>query len=492
VGRSSHREIANVRERFWLPLIAVAALVPRVVSASTVDISAKHTVLRAAYAAQLNKLATWADGQGFAEEARYTRRWLPGPEPLRIMLACRPMACQPPANAAASMSGEWQARFTKLRHAQADALLALAEEAVAAGQASAAFRLLPEVLHENPDHPQARKILGYEEFGGRWLSAFEVAKARAGQVWDDRFGWLPADHVPRYEAGERFDGVRWLKAEDETRLRASPKRGWDIVTEHYNVHTTHSLQAGVRLATRLEQLYDAWQQLFAGFVANEARLARQFAGQAAMRSEPARHKVVYYRNRDEYVAALEKQEPDIAISTGFYLAAAKTAYFFDDGSKDDSNLYHEATHQLFSEVRRSVRDVGQQANFWIVEGIACYMESLANENGWHFLGGEDAVRLRDAEHRLAIDGFYVPLAELTGYGMERLKRDPKIAMLYSQSSGLTYFLMNYESGRYRDALVAYLAAIYQGRDRPGTLAELCGASDVKLDEQYRQFIKSLK
>ena len=248
----------------------------------------------------------------------------------------------------------------------------------------------------------------------------------------------------------------------------------------------------MRLATRLERLYDAWQQMFAGFVANEARLARRYAGQAAVRSEPARHKVVYYRDRDEYVAALEKQEPDIGISTGFYLAEKKTAYFFDSGAEDDSNLNHEATHQLFSELGRSVRDVGREANFWVVEGIACYMESLALENGWHLLGGEDAVRLRDAEHRLVVDEFYVPLAELTSYSMERLKRDPKIAMLYSQSSGLTYFLLNYDGGRYRAPLVDYLAAIYQGRDRPGTLAKLCSTSDTDLDREYRQFIKSLK
>ena len=85
--------------------------------------------------------------------------------------------------------------------------VALADEAVSAGQASVAFRLLPEVVRENPEHGQARKILGYEQFDGRWLTSFETAKARAGQVWDDRFGWLPADYVARYEAGERFDGA---------------------------------------------------------------------------------------------------------------------------------------------------------------------------------------------------------------------------------------------------------------------------------------------
>jgi len=202
--------------------------------------------------------------------------------------------------------------------------------------------------------------------------------------------------------------------------------------------------------------------------------------------------VVYYRDRDEYVRALEKDEPNIGISSGFYLAAKRTAHFYSSDAEDDSNLYHEATHQLFSETRHAVKDMGRDANFWIVEGVACYMESLAENGGWHLLGGENAIRLRDAEHRLAVDNYYVPLAELTTYGMDRLKRDPNIAMLYSQSSGLTYFLIHGNAGRYRAPLVAYLAAIYQGRDRPDTLAELCGASFAGLDGQYRQFIKGLK
>lgn len=390
------------------------------------------------------------------------------------------------------MSNEWRERFTALRRAQADALIGLAKDAVAAGQASLAFQLLPLVLRENPDHEQARKILGYEKYEGRWRTPFEIAKAREGQVWHARFGWLPRDHVARYEAGERFYGGRWMSAEAEQRLRAAPRKGWSVVSEHYNIQTTHSLEAGVRLATRLERLYDAWQQMFCGFYNTEAQLARRFAGQAATRSTPQRHKVVYFRDRDEYIAALEKDEPQIGISTGFYLAAKRTAYFYAAEEEDDSNLNHEATHQLFGEIRRSVQDVGRDANFWIVEGIACYMESLATRDGWHLLGGNDATRLRDAEHRLLVDDFYVPLAELTGYGRERLKRDPRIAMLYSQSSGLTYFLVNDQDGRYRSALVAYLAAIYQGRDRPNTLGELCGSNDAELDDQYRDYIKSLK
>ena len=68
----------------------------------------------------------------------------------------------------------------------------------------------------------------------------------------------------------------------------------------------------------------------------------------------------------------------------------------------------------------------------------------------------------------------MPLEEFTGYGMEKFQEDPQIAKLYSQAAGLTHFLVHYDGGRYRDALVAYLLAVYTGRDQPDTLAKLTG------------------
>jgi Protein of unknown function (DUF1570) len=478
--------------RALLSVIAalLAALAPARLLVAAEDFADRHADLRSAYARQLADLAGWADDQQLLAEAQRTRDWLPAPEAMRLTLACRPAPDEMPVEPPEDLAERWRDRFSKLRRAQADALFDLARAASAGGQASASFHILPEVIRENPHHAKARAILGYEEFAGRWLTPFEIAKARDRQVWHQRFGWLPADRVSRYEAGERFYGGRWMSAEDEQRLGA--RKGWDIATEHYTVHTTTGLEEGVRLAMRLERLHDAWQQMFAGFSASEALLARRFAGQGASPGMPARHKVVYYGSRDEYVRAIEKDEPNIALTAGYYLAARRTAYFFADGEEDYSTVYHEATHQLFNEVRHAMPRVGADANFWVVEGIACYMESLESSHGWHRLGGENAARLRDAVHRLLVSNYYVPIAELTGYGMERLKHDPNMPMLYSQSSGLTYFLMHGEAGRYRGPLVAYLSAIYQGHDRPDTLAELSGATNSELDAQYRSFIESVK
>ncbi len=476
-----------------------------VVRAAQGYVDGQHAELRADYAAKLAELATWADRRKLAVEAKFSRAWLPPAKANRIMFACRPAPGDEELTPPDSKSAEWRERFQKLRTEQAAALFELAVQCAGNGHAAEAFSLLVEVIREQPSHERARQILGYEQYQGRWITPFEAAKAREGQVWHPHYGWLPAEHVARYEGGERYYNNSWMMADDEQRLRAGPRKaedqkrsraaphkGWDIVTEHYSVHTTHSLEEGVQLATRLERLYDAWQQMFAAFTFTDAQLTRRFNLQAATRSPPQRHKVIYFRDRDEYVQTLQKDEPNIGVSTGLYVANKKTAYFYVTPDGDDTNLYHEATHQLFTETGKFLRDVGRDANIWIVEGIACFMESLAEADGWHMLGGNDAIRLRDAQHRLLVDDYYVPLTELTAYGMDQLKRDPNIAMLYSQASGLTYFLMFADDGRYRAPLVAYLSAIYQGRGRPGALAELCHSNNEELDSQYRDFMMRLK
>src|SRR5690606_19745302 len=129
-------------------------------------------------------------------------------------------------------------------------------------------------------------------------------------------------------------------------------------------------------------------------------------------------------------------------------------------------LYHEASHQLFSESKDVAPHIGLRGNFWIVEGIACYMESFAEHDDFDTLGGTASPRLEAARYRAQEDNFYVPLEQLVQYGMHDLQRDRRIAMLYSQAAGLSHFLMHFDGGRYRDALLNYLSAVYAAEDRP--------------------------
>lgn len=263
------------------------------------------------------------------------------------------------------------------------------------------------------------------------------------------------------------------------------------MTEHYRVRTNHSLESGVQLAARLERLYDAWRQVFVRYYLNDLELGTLLQGGGWPRRTPIRHQVVYFSNRKQYNAALKMQQPYIEMTTGYYERKAKTAYFFASEEQDWENLYHEATHQLFSETRRTSSDIGREANFWIIEGIACFMESVVESGTYCTIGGPDAQRLINARRRLLLDKTYVPLAELTAMGINDVQSDRRIQQLYAEFSGLTYFLMFDQDGRYRNDLVDYLSTIYVAKDEPATLSELTKTSFGDLDLQYRRFIERI-
>ena len=445
-----------------------------------------------AYWAELDELAGWCESRGLADEAVETRAWsrVRSADKLYITVLSDEIGPTKPADGASEDVRQWQKRFGELRREQADELFKLARRAADRWRPSLAFDLVLAALHENPDHEAARRILGYQQFRGRWHTLYEIRKLRAGWVKSERFGWIRKADLPRYEKGERRRGNRWISAEEDARLHGDIRKGWLVETEHYTIRTNHDIEAAAALGEKLEQLYNVWKRLFIRYYATRQQVMSLFEGRSRGRPiELPRHNVVYFRDRDDYNKALAEAFPDIGISTGAYIDQTRRAYFFAGQGYSDRTLLHEATHQLFHESRPVAKNVGQNANFWIVEGIATYMESLRKEDGYFVLGGFDDIRMKAARYRLFKDEFYVPLSELCGYGMERIQTDPRVATLYSQMSGLTNFLVYYDGGRYRDALVAYLQAVYNGSQNPNILPELTGSSFDTLDRQYREFMR---
>jgi hypothetical protein len=467
----------------------LAAAAPR---ANADDIDRAAEELTAKYRGQLDELAVWCESHGLAEQARKSRSWLRPQDPNKLYLAILPQVVgRPPlADDAPENVVQWDARLADLQRKQAAALFELARKAVLHNRASLAFDLMMAAIHEYPDHEAIRRILGYQKFEGQWRSADEVANLKKGMVWDAKFGWIPKTRVHRYNAGERYANGRWIAADDDARQHRDIQSGWIVQTEHYRVRTNHSLEAGVELGQSLERLYCVWKQLFIRFYASEDQVASLFDGRGrGRRNDPPRHEVTYFRDREDYNRHLKATIPNIGISLGIYIATVRQAFFFAGKDYDPRTLNHEATHQLFNESRPVTPAVGRLDNFWVIEGIAMYMESLHEEDGFYVLGGSDDLRMRAARFRLLNDNFYVPLADFTAMGMDQLQADKRIATLYSQAAGLTHFLIHGQKGRYRDALVSYLAAIYSGQANAGTLARLTGTGYDDLDRQYRQFIE---
>lgn len=487
-GRStSHRSLAIGFVGVWLACASASAC------ADDTIVSRQQALLQR-NALALDALADWCEGNGLGEQARATRDWIPPQAPLTIVVALPPLSndisAAPGADVEPPLVQQWRRQFETLRQTQAENLFQLALLAAEQKDFTRAYQWVHATLRENPAHERARLLLGYKQHDGRWLTPYEISKTQAQQVWHPRFGWLPESQVARYESGERRYRGRWMSAADETTARANLERGWEIASEHYQVRTNHSLEAGVRLANRLERFYDAWRQVFARYVLRDDQWERLFRD-GAPTGAAKRHQVVLFRNRGEFIQALEREQPSIRISTGYYSPISRKSFYFVGSEEDDSTLYHEATHQLFTEIHPTSRDAGRNANFWIVEGVACWIESFRPIDGLGLIGGVDATRLRNARTRLTRDRFYLPLGQLAAMSVIDVQRNPQIAMIYSESAGLTYFLMFADDGRYREPLVDYLNTVYAKRDKPTTLAELAGVQFHELDRQYRTFIEEL-
>jgi hypothetical protein len=461
-------------------------------SASGEDLARAGQDLKAKYAADINQLAEECEKKGLTEEAKKTRAVLGPTDPMKFYVPILPVEIGPaklPENAS-SDAVEWDRKLNRLRKDQSAALFELARRAMRGKMPGLALVWAMDSIRANPDNENVRRLFGYQKYQNQWRTAYEARKLRQGMVWSDKFGWLPKAHVKRYEDGQRFRNSKWITAEEDAAMHKDIKSGWNIETEHYTICTNRSFEAGVELGQKLEQLYLLWGQLFICYYISENDVNALFDGRARTASATQKHQVVYFRDRENYLDSLKKVFPDIGISVGFYQSRMRTAYFYADEKNDFRTLLHEATHQLFQESRPVSPKAGTTTNYWIIEGIALYMESLQIRDGYYELGGFEDERMQAARYRLLHDGFYVPLAELVEYNAEKLQKDPKIATIYSQSAGLAHFLIHYDNARYRDALVTYLSDVYAARDNAQTLPKLTEKKFEDLDQEYKTFMKN--
>lgn len=395
----------------------------------------------------------------------------------------------------------WRTQLRSRQQEFAKELYALSRKSLRAGHVSFSIDLVREILLHDSDHIDARKILGFVRNGEEWVSAFEKEKLKRKEVWTDQFGWLPRDSVDRYQRGERFYNRRWISAASEAEIRHDFTNAWEVKTEHYLVKTNHSLERGVELARKLEDFHGLFFQMMAGFFNSAADVEQLIAGHNANpRANAVKQNVVhYYRSRDEYIAALKTETTQpIEITRGIFFPRNMIAYFFyDPDSDDDSTLYHEATHQLLSGSRPMTGEIGIKSDFWIIEGIACYMESFRREGDRFSVGDPSHIRLRAARMHYLEEGFFLPLRELSRMGMIAFQgiEKARLGKIYSQGAALTHFFMHYGDGRYREALIEYLSQIYSPtkavRENPDSLEDLTGIANEVLDRQYAEYIRKL-
>lgn len=381
---------------------------------------------------------------------------------------------------------------------EADAAFALAKAAVERGEVSQALEHACRAATLDPDHAEARRLLGYQRVGEHWAGKYAQRMLETGHVWRREYGWIKSEHQEKYDAGLRPWGERWISAEEDAQRHAAISRGWTVRTDHFLVTTNVDRATAAELAVRLESLYQLWRQRFGEFALTPAELAARLAGKQATGHKRQPFRVVYHKSRDEYNSALVARQPRIAMTLGIYFDADRECHFFAGDDQDQGTIAHEAVHQFFYEsVAKPTRHLAGTANAWAVEGAACYFESIADGEEFggggrsYVIGAAGAGRLPAARHRRVVDDYYVPLAQLSALGMLDLQQRDDVARLYSQSAGLAAFFIDGREGSYRKAFRELLSLVYAGRDQPDTLAEAAGRGAGELDQEYHDFMTAL-
>lgn len=281
------------------------------------------------------------------------------------------------------------------------------------------------------------------------------------------------------ECGDTFELPRQNKESPPSQTEeidiAGQKR-YRILTDHYDI-TAFRLADGIVAGKRLEHLFNVWELLCAKFIKEtESQPVQQ------------RHKVIFYQDKQEYELKLWGIDPSIARTNGYYFTLGKTAYFF---SLEAKILFHEGTHQILEEHFFREKTPHFRNNFWIVEGIALFMQTLKVEDNHYRVGDVFADRLFSAKEYRFKHNHNLPIRKLMVMNRADIQSSAEIQQIYSQSATLTHWLMFAEEGRYRKCLFELIRRAYLDTATPETLSELTGLSYEYLDKKYAEFLATI-
>jgi len=271
-----------------------------------------------------------------------------------------------------------------------------------------------------------------------------------------------------------------------------------VASPHFEVTTQGTPEIAQRIAILAEQTHALWQQAFLPAwcepsVLESAILERKPLPISAIRQTDHRMQVVLFKNRDQYVRGLREIQPNIGISTGFYHPGSATVFCYWDESVSANVLKHEITHQLFSEASRwePIAVESLQKNFWIIEGVALYMESMLIDPSIGCdrvtLGGWDSPRLQPARYRRLHDEFWIPWDQFTRATAKTFQQGDAVGQHYSQAAGLAHFAMDHSSASH-SALIDFIGKVY--KDEINLQSNFFSADDDKLRSQYDHFLLS--
>ncbi len=274
-----------------------------------------------------------------------------------------------------------------------------------------------------------------------------------------RLGWIVNHDDERPTLGIPVAPGRDLGPLRSLRLPTGQMKRWD--TPHFAIFTDLDDQRAIDRAIDLERFYAVWTQMFFLLWSERERWDRLAQPGAPRRSTKMR--VVLFADSESYARALSSEVAGIERSTGYYSHVRRTSFFHDSLPEDTASRYHELTHQLFSEatLSRLRTPPGERRDFWLVEGIACYMESTHFKDDWATVGGWESSQLQFARHRALAEGEMIAIESLRPLGRLAFQRRGDLARAYTFAACHTHHLIDARGGDGLNDVIAELARIYQ-------------------------------
>ncbi|MGI9466915.1 MAG: leucine-rich repeat domain-containing protein [Rubripirellula sp.] len=346
---------------------------------------------------------------------------------------------------------------------------------------------------------------------GEGLFADVAVGEQASPGWKAYRRLWQAHHVDPGNPGiRRFLGLP-LKGDFEStakRGRGAPRwLGWksgsyaQVDTAHFVLYSKADREASMRVAEDLERCYWVWTQMFFPLWESSAQvsLALKEMGDdesvtSFLESSPQRItirrklRVVLCSNADEYRKVLGAT-PGVELSTGFYSDKYKTVLLFASDQDDPATRRHELVHQLFREATRSGLGRSMPAakeDFWLIEGIAGYFESLHLGPEIATVGGWDSSRLQFARYRLLVGGDSMSMNELRQDGREAAQERSDIARWYAHAILRTHQLIDGRNARDRQWVYGQLATLYKVNAESASLEDELDWNG--LDRSVRDFL----
>ncbi|MDR3618487.1 MAG: DUF1570 domain-containing protein [Paludisphaera borealis] len=508
-------------------LLAGLALTLQVPSpTATADLSAElgkaSTAIQTREAVALRALADRLQARSETKAAGAVRDLLPAP-PTGVATRIKPLPpvvephaglasvpsrpAETKSKAPASPSSDWEKELKAIRSQSVKDLLDLVRKAAKADppHLAKAGLYLRMILERDPDHAEARRLLGYVPYDGGWARPFAVDKLKNGFVAHPVYGWMPADWIMHLELGELpaptirgQSKTTWLPADEADKLRVDWRPPWTIRTEHFEVQTNVPLAEAIVFSRRLEAFYDVFFALTADVVGENLHLAQRLRSPSLTGvATYQQHRILYFADHDEYLRRVRTvTSDDVSNSLGYYdppkpgKGNRATAYFFRDVDGQlpvTATLYHEVSHQLLFETagrNAYTRNVG---NYWVFEGLGTYFETVETLPDKSIeVGGRVGARLEEAVRSLKA-GKFMPLAEFLQQDQPAFNREERIYVNYQQAMALTVFLMQADQGAHREPFLDYVRDAYRGRIKRSSGRSLEDRLDIPVDQLERRF-----